>query len=236
MTNPPIQWAQVPAPVNSTQGVSSLLHRVTRQPIYDREFVGGENIQTHFFVDCRKFKDGKFKTMSDTNMSLCGQLGMPTMYDLVQVAVYPTSGDPKYAERYHKFVHSDAVLHVIFGQMHRRCSVPIALMTPKGQSTPYIRDSATGKLYQIVVTNGKVDARQIEYGVSVASQVAWEMEPLLTPRTHSLLTRHKDGFRVQRIDSVDSFHVEIASKTYGVAGEEIDIFVAFEGWLMSGVM
>lgn len=235
MTNKgiPSSWAKVPAP---SQGATAI-RRVSKEPIYDKEYVGGDHQRVLFFVDHRKFLNGQHKTINDTNMVLDMCLGAPLEFDLLQFGVYPASGDDKYADYYHKFVHSDAVIEIIIGQQTILQRIPVALMTPKGTASPYVKDAVTGRRYQIITVNGKVDAvpAMESPGAKVNPMIHWEEEPKLTPRTYSAITGTRDGaLQVHRIDSTEQFRVEIVQKK-PFSDEQIPVFVALEGWLLKGI-
>lgn len=232
--NVPSSWAKIAAPSNPR---ATSLHRVTKQPIYDKEYVGGNEMKSTFFVDHRRFANGQYKTIQDTNMFIDACLGAPNRFDLVQVGVYPASADEKYADLYNQLVHSDAVLEIILGQDRIFHRIPLALMTPKGTATPYVKDTVNGRRYQIVTVNGKVDAVPVmkSPGAEANPMIHWEEEPKLTPRVHSVVTGSLDGvLQVHRIDSTEAFRVEISRKGE-VPKEPIPMFVAFEGWLLSGL-
>lgn len=218
-------WGQ-----SMVKGKPPRVHVLKRQPLYDREVVGGAVTETSFFSDPRRFADGRAKTRSDTNMSQSGCLGHPLEYDIVQVAVYPTRGDPEYAEKYHRFACSDTLFRLVFGGNTTLFELPMALMKPMNQS-PYVKDTDTGKLMQIVVKSGKVEAYPAYEGPS-DPKVLWHDAPMLSPRWHSVLTRDREGKLVARhIDSVESFRVEMKAARHGKGGEEVEVYVAFEGWL-----
>jgi hypothetical protein len=66
--------------------------------------------------------------------------------------------------------------------------------------------------------------------------VEWEERLDLAPRWHSLATKGRDGNLVaRRIDSTEAFRVEMEASRHGERGNELEVYVAFEGWMFTGL-
>lgn len=195
-----------------------------RYVLYDREPVGLTQNSCEFFTQIRETYDGRPKTSAFTNMTQCGQLGVPVSMALSSIAVYPVAGDDQYLEDFDKFAKSDAVLRFVAGMNTVVLSKPMALMGVVAVAERFYRDSVTGEACYVSIEDGTLSVQK------VTPVKEFPLEGLFadrgSPRYTSLLTPNGD---MRYLDSCDAFRAEIAWRS----AKPIDVYVCLDGILFA---